>query len=221
MNRRFLALISCLSIPALLYLILKLLKTRKRVRNRKELTINTNILFWNPSQDPQNPTIAFKESAIQFLRILLKNKWTVYLVSVVYSDKQQQSILALLTDSKLFQYGLDERRVVFCEKVQGISSIVRHIQPGYHMDGNFDVIKTLAPHIPNCVLVAQKATIERVRRTPSISNGALARRASRSTLLLDTEKTESDEKKLDEIVISSGLKNVVRVCSLSDVTFIK
>jgi hypothetical protein len=146
-------------VPIIL-LILYLLR-RKRIKSR-DITINTQALLWNPSLDLQSPNFAFKESAIQFLKRLLKDGWKLYLVSIVKSDEQQESIKGLLQDSNLQKLGLQEHRVLYCSTSEGMVSIVRHIQPSIHLDTNIENIRDLASFIPKCVLLRPNKKIQQV-----------------------------------------------------------
>jgi hypothetical protein len=184
-------------------------KQKKRIASKpKSITINSNVLFWNPSTNPANPTIAYKESTIDFIVLLLKQGWAITIINVVKSDAEQEHILKLLQELK--KHGLQMERVLFCEQVDSIPTMVRHIEPSLHMDSNLPVIKKISPFV-HCYLVRQRAQ-HFVKKTPIAVKG-LTRSVSTRELI--------PQKVVPEVVIEDEeLPNVTRVNSLSDCTFL-
>ncbi|KAI8894745.1 hypothetical protein BC833DRAFT_603799 [Globomyces pollinis-pini] len=125
------------------------------VQSKKIITISTkNILLWNASSDPTQPIIAFKESAIAFLKSLLKTSdWSPILISVISSDQEEVAIQQLLHSTGLYSNGLDPKKVLFCSTKEGVVHITRHINPKLHMDTNVDTVAALAPHLTRCIYV--------------------------------------------------------------------
>jgi hypothetical protein len=143
---------------------------------QREITINTSALLWNPSTDLKNPTFAFKESAILFIKKLLKENWKLSLINIVKSDQQQQSIELLLLDSGLYKLGLQTQRVLFCNTNEGLVTISRHIAAQIHLDTNEDNTRELSQFIKKCVLLKPKgdltlsASLKNVDRVHTLTN---------------------------------------------------
>ena len=84
-----------LGVLLLLYFLYKR-RRPKQIQHKRHVVLATrNTLFWNPSQDPQNPNFAFKESCMTFL-IRLLQMHHVTLIQLVHSDQEQLQIQGLL-----------------------------------------------------------------------------------------------------------------------------
>ncbi|TPX47634.1 hypothetical protein SeMB42_g00418 [Synchytrium endobioticum] len=130
---------------------------KSRSKSRRLVTISAkNIIFWNPSKDPEHPNYAFLEGAIPTLSsILQSDHYDIHIIIVVESDLEVSQITNLMNSSGLAAAGLDSRRVLFCATEEGKSHIIRHIEPAIHIDSNDDVISRLAPFVNRIVRVRQ------------------------------------------------------------------
>jgi hypothetical protein len=141
--------------------------------------------------------------------LLLKQNWTITIISIVKSDKEQEHMVKLLKD--LVKYGLQMERVLFCEQGESIATMVRHIEPSLHMDSNVQIIKKISPFL-HCYLVRQQ--VQQFVKKPQLSGPGLTRTVSKRELI--------PQRIVPEVVVieDEELPNVTRVNSLSDCSFI-
>ncbi|KAJ3072654.1 hypothetical protein HDU98_003177 [Podochytrium sp. JEL0797] len=134
-----------------------------------------NIIMWNPSTDKAHPTFAFHPESLRFLTQLLQSplRPTVTLIATVSSKEQEDQIMHLLDSNALFSKGLDERRVLFCDTVQGRVHLVKHLGSLVHVDDDDQVLMDLLPHVKRLI---------RVKRTIRVSIEADIRRMSQSSV---------------------------------------
>src|SRR6478736_2937236 len=102
-----------LLILLIFYIIYKYKKTEKTEKKKITTITTNNILIWNPSNDTNNPTIAFKESALTFLKQIKHSN--LYLISIIQSIKQKQSIIKLFEQQGLFDNEFTRNNLLFCE----------------------------------------------------------------------------------------------------------
>ncbi|KAJ3075190.1 hypothetical protein HDU98_008916 [Podochytrium sp. JEL0797] len=141
-----------------------------------------NIIMWNPSTDPALPTFAFHPESLRFLTQLLQSplRPTVTLIATVSSKEQENQIMHLFDTNGLFSKGLDERRVLFCDTIQGRVHLVKHLNALVHVDDNDQVLVNLIPHVKRLIRVKRKVkvSIEADIRRMSQSSVRSAGRAS-------------------------------------------
>ncbi|KAJ3281902.1 hypothetical protein HDU79_010395 [Rhizoclosmatium sp. JEL0117] len=177
-----------------------------------------NIIVWNPSPCPNDPTFAFQPDALRFLTSLLQSpqRPVVHLISTVINPTQTELILDLLRSNGLFSKGLDQRRVLFCDTVQGRVHLVKHLGSVVHVDDDDQVLIDLVPHVKKLIRVKRsvKVTVEAdIRRmsqtslrsklstsptpsrpsSPLSSPTSLNRRRSASPIQIEDDEDEEDE----------------------------
>ncbi len=132
------------SINNWLLVFLKNYSKKKPIQNQKsrikrEITINTQILFWNPSKQTKNANlIGFKEHSIKTIEQLASTD-NIYLVSLVSSEQEKERIHKLLTRNTK----LDVRRFLYCSTEQGYAAILKHISPHLHLDCDLNRLEQL------------------------------------------------------------------------------
>lgn len=86
-------------------------------------------------------------------------QFDVYVVIRVESDEVEKAVRAAIRQAKLHDDGgLDERKILFCETVDGRVSIARQIEPQLHIDEAEHVVRALQRFIKYVALVSEESS---------------------------------------------------------------
>ncbi|KJE91620.1 hypothetical protein CAOG_02734 [Capsaspora owczarzaki ATCC 30864] len=85
----------------------------------------------------------------------MSSHFTIVLIQQCASDADEDSARQALEEAGAFQNGLLRNNLLFCDTPEGLMHMARHLEPALHVDTDAEVVKTLAPHVQNVVLVAE------------------------------------------------------------------
>lgn len=88
----------------------------------------------------------------------------LYVIARIDSDENEEKLRKVLEEAKLFECGLDPRKVVFCETETGRVSIVRQIEPDLHVDETASVVSELQRFVKFVAFISPQA-----KATPGLS----------------------------------------------------
>ncbi|CZT99142.1 hypothetical protein PFAG_03605 [Plasmodium falciparum Santa Lucia] len=77
----------------------------------------------------------------------------LFVIAQISNDVQEKNIIDLFKKLGLFDKGLKEHRLMFCNTSNGRASMIRQLSPLTHVDNDETVIKTLTGKIPNLVQI--------------------------------------------------------------------
>lgn len=81
----------------------------------------------------------------------------LYVIARVDSDQAESDVRGALRAAGVFDAGLDERKVVFCDTTGGRVSVVRQLEPHLHIDETASVISSLQKFVKYVALVSPDA----------------------------------------------------------------
>jgi hypothetical protein len=101
--------------------------------------------------------LAVRLAALPYLKRFAK-MCDMYVIARVAEDGVEDEVRGALRDAGVFEAGMDERKVLFCETIDGRVSVVRQLEPHLHIDPRADIVISLQRFIRFVAVVAPGAS---------------------------------------------------------------
>lgn len=92
-------------------------------------------------------------TAVPYLKRLAE-KCDLYIIVHIANDASEIAVKDALRNAGIYSAGMDERKTLFCETVNGRVSMVRQLEPHLHIDPNPDIVTNLQRFVKFVALIA-------------------------------------------------------------------
>lgn len=102
--------------------------------------------------------VVVRRAAVPYLKRIAA-MCDLYLVVHILNDESEIAVKEALRSAGIYESGMDERKTLFCETLDGRISIVRQLDPHLHIDPNPEIVSSLRRFVKFVALIAPAASI--------------------------------------------------------------